>query len=43
MLVKANSSGSGQLEWADQPYKAYLDRKKQFLLKLIVTIYVIGG
>ena len=42
-LVKGSGSGSGQLEWADQQCKAYLAREKQFLLRLIVAIHVIGG
>ena len=36
-------SGSGQLEWADQPCKAYLAREKQFLLKLMVAMHMMGG
>jgi hypothetical protein len=40
-LVK--SSGSGQLEWADQPCKAYLACEKQFLLKLMVAMHIMGG
>jgi len=42
-LVKGRGSGSGQLEWADQPCKAYLAREKQFLLKLMVAMHVMGG
>jgi len=42
-LVKSSGSGSGQLEWADQPCKAYLAREKQFLLKLMVAMYIMGG
>jgi hypothetical protein len=42
-LVKDSSSGSGQLEWADQQCKAYLAREKQFLLKLMVAIHSTGG
>lgn len=39
----SSGSGRGQLEWADQPCKAYLAREKQFLLKLMVAMQVIGG
>jgi superfamily II DNA helicase RecQ len=42
MLVKS-SGGSSQLEWADQPCKAYLAREKQFLLRLMVAMHVMGG
>lgn len=42
-MVKSSDSGSGQLEWAEQSYKAYLAREKHFLLKLIVVIYIIEG
>jgi hypothetical protein len=44
-LVKSSGSGSSssQWEWADQLYKAYLAREKQFLLKLMVAIHIIGG
>src|SRR5271156_2957757 len=44
-LVKSSGSGSGsgQLEWADQPCKAYLAREKQFLLKLMVAMHIMGG
>jgi superfamily II DNA helicase RecQ len=44
-LVKGRGrgSGSGQLEWADQPCKAYLAREKQFLLKAMLAIYMQGG
>ena len=38
-----SSSSSGQLKQAEQLYKVYLAHKKQFLLKLIVAIYIIGG
>ena len=46
-LVRQSRSGSsssgGQLEWADQPCKAYLAREKQFLLKLMVAMHITGG
>jgi len=44
-LVKNNrsSGGSGQLEWASQPCKAYLAREQQFLLKLMVAMHIMGG
>jgi len=42
-LVKGSGSGSGQLEWADQQCKAYLAREKQFLLRLMVAMHVMGG
>jgi hypothetical protein len=44
-LVKSSGSGSGsgQLEWADQLCKAYLAREKQFLLKLMVAMHIMGG
>jgi hypothetical protein len=43
-LVKSSSSGgSNQLEWADQPCKVYLAREKQFLLKLMVAMHIMGG
>jgi hypothetical protein len=38
-----SESGSGQLEWASQPCKAYLAREKQFLLKLMVAMHLTGG
>lgn len=41
-LVTSSGSGS-QLEWAKQPCKAYLAREKQFLLKLMVAMHVMGG
>ena len=40
-LVK--SSGRGQLEWADQPCKAYLAREQNFLLGLMVAMHLMGG
>ena len=44
-LVKRRGSGSGnsQLEWANQPCKAYLAREKVFLLKLMVAMHITGG
>lgn len=42
-LVKSSGSGSGQEKWAEQPYKAYLAREKQFLLKLMVAMHIQGG
>ena len=42
-LVKSRGSGSHQWEWADQPCKAYLANKKQFLLKLMIAMHIMGG
>ena len=42
VYTSGSSSGSSQLEQAELLYKVYLAQEKQFLLKLIVTIYIIG-
>ena len=41
--TSGSSSSSSQLEQAELLYKVYLAREKQFLLKLIVAMHVIGG
>ena len=43
VYTSGSSSGSGQLEQAELLCKAYLAREKQFLLKLMVAMHVIGG
>ena len=42
VYTSGSSSSSGQLEQAELLYKVYLAQEKQFLLKLIVAIYIIG-
>ena len=39
-LVQRSGSGSSQEKWAEQPCKAYLAQKKQFLRKLMVMMHI---